>query len=43
MDWMTNTATLNHHKAFYICQLLLEMGMYVQIGASTEHELFQVN
>lgn len=41
IDWMINMASVNHHKAFYICQLLLEMGIYIQIGVNSEHEMFQ--
>lgn len=39
---MITTASLNHHKAYYICQLLLELGVYVQIGVNPGQEMFQV-
>ena len=42
IEWMINTASLNHHKAYYICQLLLDLGVYIQIGTNTEPEMFQV-
>ena len=42
IDWMITTASLNHQKAYYICQLLLELGVYVQIGVNPEQEMFQV-
>ena len=42
IDWMITTASLNHQKAYYICQLLLELGVYVQLGVNPEQEIFQV-
>ena len=43
MDWMITMASINPPKAYYICQLLLELGVFIQIGvASSQHELFQV-
>jgi len=42
MDWMVNMASLNRQKAYYMCQLLLELGIYSHIRATSQFELFQV-
>ena len=43
MDWMVNTASLSQQKAYYMCQLLLELGIYSQIRATSQSDLFQVS
>ena len=43
MDWMVSMASLNRQKAYYMCQLLLELGIYSQIGATSQFEIFQVS
>lgn len=42
IDWMINSASLSHKNAYYISQILLEMGVYIQIGTNPQHKMFQV-